>query len=330
MKIERKKNWLLGVGIILVAILIATPALAESGQFTGCLGVKTQEGTLYNIQAGESPISDCKEGDIILSFYDINAVNMLKENESALQGEVNDLKENTSALQAEVDELKDNISDLKDNVGKLQSILQGVTHTGTEIYITGANLHILSGSGSTEGTVNGLGNLIIGYNENRSSGNSRTGSHNLILGKENNYLSYGGIVSGWHNDISNRHASVTGGQYNIASGPFSSITGGGSNTASGQWSSINGGLFNRAVGGSSWVSGGQYNTVSGSSTSVAGGMYNTASGLASSVSGGYGNTAGGRWSSISGGLNNNNATGDYDWMAGNSGTLYTGQFFANQ
>ncbi len=43
----KKRNFgLLGVGTILFAILIATPALADSGQFTGCLGVKTQKGTL--------------------------------------------------------------------------------------------------------------------------------------------------------------------------------------------------------------------------------------------------------------------------------------------
>jgi len=50
--------------------------------------------------------------------------------------------------------------------------------------------------------VNGLGNLIIGYNELRGSGDNRIGSHNLILGSKNNFASYGGMVAGTLNDIS--------------------------------------------------------------------------------------------------------------------------------
>ena len=54
------------------------------------------------------------------------------------------------------------------------------------IRITGANLQIVSGSGATDGPINGKGNLIIGYNEGRdhdvaidldiSPENVRTGS----------------------------------------------------------------------------------------------------------------------------------------------------------
>ena len=43
------------------------------------------------------------------------------------------------------------------------------TVTGKDVYLTGYNLHIQSGSGSTTGTVNGYGNLIIGYNETRAA-----------------------------------------------------------------------------------------------------------------------------------------------------------------
>lgn len=66
---------LLGVGTILFAILIATPALADPGQFTGCLD--TNKGTLYKIQAGSTPMSSCSKGDVVISFYDNNTVNEL-------------------------------------------------------------------------------------------------------------------------------------------------------------------------------------------------------------------------------------------------------------
>ncbi|RWX46827.1 hypothetical protein H206_03567, partial [Candidatus Electrothrix aarhusensis] len=74
------------------------------------------------------------------------------------------------------------------------------------IYITGANLHIRSGSGATNGNVNGLGNLIVGYNE--SNDDIKTGSHNLVIGKYHSYSSYGGFVAGYDNQISGIFSSV--------------------------------------------------------------------------------------------------------------------------
>ena len=38
-----------------------------------------------------------------------------------------------------------------------------------------------------------------------------TGSHNVVVGKEHNLSSYGGLVVGWYNDISGINASVSGG-----------------------------------------------------------------------------------------------------------------------
>ena len=43
---------------------------------------------------------------------------------------------------------------------------------------------------------NGLGNLVIGYNELRGAGDDRSGSHNLVIGSRNNYSSHGGLVGG--------------------------------------------------------------------------------------------------------------------------------------
>jgi hypothetical protein len=57
-----------------------------------------------------------------------------------------------------------------------------------EVVITGANLRIVNGLGATR-TANGLGNLIVGYNEERIASsfrpptNMRTGSHNVVGGR---------------------------------------------------------------------------------------------------------------------------------------------------
>jgi hypothetical protein len=43
-------------------------------------------------------------------------------------------------------------------------------------------VHIVDGTGDTDGPVNGLGNLIVGYDAD--FGDTRTGSHNLVLGDD--------------------------------------------------------------------------------------------------------------------------------------------------
>ena len=98
------------------------------------------------------------------------------------------------------------------------------------------NVHIESGSGTTNGAINGLGNVIIGYNEVRTnipanSGYTRTGSHNLVLGSQNAYGSFGGLVAGYQNIILGDYASVTGGQNNKAYANYSAVSGGTGNTA---------------------------------------------------------------------------------------------------
>ena len=174
---------------------------------------------------------------------------------------------------------------------------------GPNVFFTGANIHIVDGSGSTDDGIftdptkmlTGLGNLVIGYNEPRLNivdGSQiltdRGGSHNLIVGQFHQYSSVGGFVAGIMNKTIGPNSSVSGGAGNTASGSASSVSGGMSNTASAGYSSVSGGMSNTASYSFSSVSGGEYNTASGSASSVSGGMSNTASGVDSSVSGGHG------------------------------------------
>ena len=236
---------------------------------------------------------------------------------------------------AEVDSL---ISGLQSRIAALEAKLSGLTRSGNDFVITNANLYIQSGSGTTDGTVNGKGNLIIGYNELRGSGDDRTGSHNLIVGKYNNYSRYGGIVVGYWNTISGNFSSVSGGIVNTASNWFSSVSGGTTNTASGYYSSANGGYGNSASGDYSSVSGGWNNTASGDASSVNGGRNNTASGNYSSVAGGgsenpiYGNKAFGHYAAILGGDVNiagdpaltDHTIGMYSTVCGGGGNIASG------
>merc|ERR1711957_588490 len=185
---------------------------------------------------------------------------------------------------------------------------------GGNIYFTGCNVHIRSGNGMTDGRTNGKGNLIIGYNEPRHSLmevpesaeglDSRGGSHNLIIGNAHEYTSFGGIVTGQRNRISNIYSAVVGGYNNAATGQFSTVTGGAENEATGDYSSISGGESNTASGFASSISGGRDNTASGYDSSVLGGKSNDVQGDEAVVTGGLNNKASGELASVVGGKKN--------------------------
>jgi hypothetical protein len=203
---------------------------------------------------------------------------------------------------------------LAQRVAALEDLLQHFSRKGNDVFITRANLHLVNGLGETDcvndqsgeeipDCPNGVGNLIVGYNEPRSEGteNIRTGSHNVVVGQRHNFSRFGGLVVGDLNTISGDFSSVSGGIVNTASGQAASISGGAVNTASGPWAAVSGGTSNTASGSWTAVSGGAGNTASGDAAAVCGGASNMASGIVASISGGQNNTASGRAATVSGG-----------------------------
>ena len=92
------------------------------------------------------------------------------------------------------------------------------------VQITGANLRIVNGLGSTQ-TTNSAGNLVVGYNEfGNPFGDDRTGSHNISFGEANSFSSFGGLVGPKFNTISGSFATVTGGLRHTAFGFGSSVS----------------------------------------------------------------------------------------------------------
>jgi hypothetical protein len=86
------------------------------------------------------------------------------------------------------------------------------------------NLHLVNGLGRTDCTdeqghpipdcPNGLGNLMVGYNESRNDPvdpDVRTGSHNVVVGRRHNFARFGGLVVGDYHTITGAFASVSGG-----------------------------------------------------------------------------------------------------------------------
>src|SRR5215471_4967869 len=140
---------------------------------------------------------------------------------------------------------------MAERMATLENKLSAMTFDGAanEVVISGANLRIVNGLGSTE-TTNGVGNLIVGYNEPRTDPTLppevRTGSHNVVVGREHNFSSFGGLVVAQVNEISGPWASVSGGTRNTASGLNASVSGGVFNTSSGPNASVSGGEGNRS------------------------------------------------------------------------------------
>jgi hypothetical protein len=222
------------------------------------------------------------------------------------------------------------VAALNTRIAALEGLFAGVTRSADTLLFSGVNLQVVDGSGSTDGGTNGLGNVIIGYNESRPIGNFREGSHMLVMGMRNNYTGFGGIIVGNRNSVSAPYSAVLGGSLNVASAEGSVVSGGYNNSSSGEYASVSGGSGNTASGPYSSVSAGNDNTANDDYASVSGGSENTASATSSTVSGGQNNQASGTFATVSGGGQNiasglravvsggydRDSIGSDDWVAG--------------
>ena len=209
-------------------------------------------------------------------------VKTLKTANVSQKNEINSLQTSNTTLQKQLTAVQSNHALL---LGPFVSVDPNpeIGVIGPNIIFSGANIHIVSGLGATNdnGNPSGLGNLIIGYNEDpQNTGNpplqpgDRGGSHNLVIGRGNRFTkaAFGGLVAGEANTISNEAASVSGGSNSTASGQWASVSGGLANTASGNGASVSGGFYNTARGfAGSTVLGGLRNTAGADYTVVLGG-----------------------------------------------------------
>jgi len=217
-------------------------------------------------------------------------LDVLEAENAQLLTRVNELETTNQNLQTDIDSLNaQQIIGLNDYL----SISTDSQDNPIAIF-SGINLHVNNGSDTTA-SINGLGNLVIGFNEittdltercstgthasqedcESASGTwSHTfkfGSHNLIIGEGHNYSNYGGLVAGQENDITGQFATVAGGSDNKATGFRSHVSGGRGNEANGISSSVAGGKDNKSTGSTSHVSGGSRNEAIGRASVVSGG-----------------------------------------------------------
>ena len=190
-----------------------------------------------------------------------DALDALKTQVSQLTETVNGLTVANISLQTALKTAQSDIVALQGRPAGIPNLEKYVTIdtnpinnvVGPHILITGANVHVRSGSGATDehlstgGSLTGLGNLIIGYNEPNITGPVRTGSHNLVGGSFNAFSSTGGLVFGLRNTLSGPYSAILSGEANTASGTNASVHSGNLNTAVGLRSTVLGGLNNTAT-----------------------------------------------------------------------------------
>jgi hypothetical protein len=214
--------------------------------------------------------------------------------------------------------------ELEARVAALEALLAGFTVEGDTLVLSGMNLQIVNGTGATDGgsedacrrdkdcadgfcsqdhvcaVTNGLGNLIVGYNE-ADDDDLKSGSHNVIVGPFHSYSGYGALVAGHDNRVERESASVVGGQQNEATEAYASVSGGRGNQASGVSASVAGGSENSSEDDNAAILGGSENVASGDAAAICGGSFNRARGERSSISGGLTNVTAGFGSSVAGG-----------------------------
>jgi hypothetical protein len=297
---------------LLFALVLTASADVVSASSTACANNSSGELKVQTCSVGSNTGCQKKETCISLGGAAESDLTALQTQVSAQATTIASLQSLVTALQTTITGLQTKLAStaaqnafaLGDyvSVDTVDPTVKGVK--APNIIFSGANIHILSGSGTTIDST-GLGNLLIGYDNDAVNklvvDAKRFGSHNLIVGDQNTFISSGGLVAGNFNAISANYTSVSGGQGNTASGPSASVSGGAGNTASGLSASIGGGVDNLASGDESSVMGGQSNTASELLSTVSGGNNNLASGVIGTVSGGEDNTASAFGATVAGG-----------------------------
>ena len=161
--------------------------------------------------------------------YHVKAVNFIGPSAASNRVSVNATKYDV------VMEMQDEVEALLARIEELESELAGnplpgclVTEAGTgdidDVVFEGCNVHVRNGEDDTD-TVNGVGNLIVGYNEdpddslfNDDYNGERTGSHTLVVGASHSWTGSSGIVSGYSNVLWADDGAIIGGQGNRVDG----------------------------------------------------------------------------------------------------------------
>jgi hypothetical protein len=194
---------------------------------------------------------------------------------------------NLASLEGRLESLETENEALSSSVDEMTATLAGVRREGTTLVFEGMNLQLLNGPiGDME--TNGLGNLIVGHNEEPGT---QSGSANIVIGSQRQaFTSYGDIIGGAFNEGTARGALVTGLQ-NKAGGNYAGLLGGRFNEATEESTAVVGGAEDKATEIYAVAVGGRKNRANGAISVAIGGTENQSSGTFSFERGGNKNDA---------------------------------------
>jgi predicted nucleic acid-binding Zn-ribbon protein len=265
------------------------------------------------------------------SATNAGAVSTLQTNVAGVQSQVTgfaaDVQSNSADVAAVVSSQSTQDTRLSALEAKTASMSTDTIDGRAAVVFDAVNLHLRSGSGSTAGTVNGLGNLVIGYDEARTTGSDKSGSHNIVFGRLANYTSFGGLVGGSNNAVTGSYASILTGSNNEATSTYSVVIAGSSNDSTGTSSVVVTGSNNEATSGDSVVISGSSNDSTGTDSVVVSGSSNVAEGTTSVVVSGFDNDSSGWRSIVVGGTGNRaglDTSDNYPVTVGGSGNAANG------
>jgi hypothetical protein len=241
---------------LIIQTNVATSELIIPNQFTsGTRAVAADVNA--NFDATCTAVNDIQTQNTAL----LTQITTLAINIENLTSRVDSQQLENGEMRVEIDTLQASVDILESDSVSGSSAILSITNDRQDnpaALFNWVNLHVNNSLGSTN-TVNGLGNLIIGRDERSSSTTEmcsigefdnqtdcevssglwsivhKSGSHNLVIGPENNYSQSGSIVAGFRNNILARSSSTIGGARNTARVDISSISGGRDREATNQY-----------------------------------------------------------------------------------------------
>jgi len=182
-------------------------------------------------------------------------INKIETNETNITA----LQEKCVAVVSSITVLEECKDTHNTRIETLETKTQFQSVDGTTTCFSGTNVQIKNGEGTTA-TTNSLGNLIMGYNEDAGFAGlfgkapERTGSHNIIVGRDSQWTSYGGICGGAFNHLDGP-LSVVFSCENRVECEFATVVGGTNNTAKHKFSAVGGGNGQTTSQCQQWVAG---------------------------------------------------------------------------
>lgn len=202
------------------------------------------------------------------------------------------LAEVLTSMQQTIESLQSEISELQSQVIPGLANYVHIIDSTDVVMFHGANVQIVNGSpySTSSATINGKGNLLIGYNpQGADTTYARAGSHNLVIGWQNDYNSRHSIVHGLGSNANAAFSASLASYYNTIEGGYSATVGGQHNKIFDNYSVALGGMQNQLSGQLSAAVGGRNNSVSGYAAASIAGQFNSAEGSTSAIVGGQGN-----------------------------------------